>query len=90
VVERARLISSLDNHSQRVYTLAVGHQIENPFVALSRLLIQAYHAVTEPLFKTRAEVFDTTVNTYETGLAGPARRSVLEINKKVMDTIISN
>jgi hypothetical protein len=67
-----------------------GHQIENPFVALSRQLIQASHAVTEPLFKTGAEVYDTTVNTYETGLAGPARRSVLEINKKVMDTIIPN
>ena len=67
-----------------------GEQIENPFVALSRQLIQASHAVTEPLFKTGAEVYDTTVNTYETGLAGPARKSVLEINKKVMDTIIPN
>jgi hypothetical protein len=67
-----------------------GHQNENPFVALSRQLIQASHAVTEPLFKTGAEVYVTTVNTYETALAGPARKSVLEINKKVMHTIIPN
>jgi len=67
-----------------------GNQSENPFVALSRQLIQASHAVTEPLFKTGAEAYDTTVNTYETALAGPARKSVLEINKKVMHTIIPN
>ena len=67
-----------------------GHQNENPFVALSRQLIQASHAVTEPVFKTGAEFYETTVKTYETALAGPARRSVLEINKKVLNTIIPN
>jgi hypothetical protein len=66
------------------------HQNENPFVALSRQLIQASHAVTEPVFKTGAEFYETTVKTYETALAGPARRSVLEINKKVLNTIIPN
>lgn len=65
-----------------------GQQNENPFVALSRQLIQASHAVTEPVFKTGAEFFETTVKTYETALAGPARRSVLEINKKVLNIII--
>jgi hypothetical protein len=53
-------------------------------------LIQASHAVTEPVFKTGAEFYETTVKTYETALAGPARRSVLEINKKVLNTIIPN
>ena len=67
-----------------------GHQNENPFVALSRQLIQASHAVTEPVFKTGAELYEATVKTYETALAGPARRSVLEINKKVLNTIIPN
>jgi hypothetical protein len=67
-----------------------GHQNENPFVALSRQLIQASHAVTEPVFKTGAEFYEATVKTYETALAGPARRSVLEINKKVLNTIIPN
>jgi len=66
------------------------HQNENPFVALSRQLIQASHAVTEPVFKTGAEFYETTVKTYETALAGPARRYVLEINKKVLNTIIPN
>ena len=65
-----------------------GHQNENPLVALSRQLIQASQAVAEPVFKTGAEFYETTVNTYETALAGPARKSVLEINKKVMNTII--
>lgn len=67
-----------------------GNQNENPFVALSRQLIQASHAVAEPVFKTGVEVYETTVTTYETALAGQARRSVLEFNKKVMDTIIPN
>jgi hypothetical protein len=67
-----------------------GHESENPFVALSRQLIQASHTVAEPVLKTGAEVYETTVNTYETALAGPARRSVLDINKQVMDTIIPN
>jgi hypothetical protein len=66
------------------------HQNENPFVALSRQFIQASHAVTEPLFKTGTEAYKTAVDTYETALAGPTRKSVLEINKKVLDTIIPN
>lgn len=67
-----------------------GQSNAKPFVALSRQLIQASHAVAEPVFKTGATVYETTVNTYETALAGPVRKSVLEINKKVMDTIIPN
>lgn len=67
-----------------------GHQKENPFVALSSQLIQGSHAVAEPLIKTGTEAYKTAVDTYETALAGPARKSVLEINKKVLDTIIPN
>ena len=67
-----------------------GHQNGNPFVALSRQVIEASHTVAEPLFKTGTEMYKTAVDTYETTLAAPARKSVFEINKKVLDTIIPN
>jgi len=66
------------------------HQNENPFVAISRQFIQGSHAVAEPAFKTGTEVYKTAIDTYETALAGPTRKSVLEINKKVLDTVIPN
>lgn len=67
-----------------------GHQNENAFIALSRQVIQVSQAVAEPLFKTGTEMYKTAVDTYETTLAAPARKSVFEINKKVLDTIIPN
>lgn len=65
-----------------------GNQNENPFVALSRQLIQVPYAMVEPVVKTGVDVCATTFTSYETALAAPSRKYVFEINKIVMDTVI--
>ncbi len=60
----------------------------NPLLALSRHMIQSAQAAAEPVFKTGAEVCETSFSAYETALAGPSRKYMLEANKRMMDTII--
>lgn len=59
-----------------------------PVLALSRHMIQSAQAAAEPAFKTGAEVCETSFSAYETALAGPSRKYMLEVNKRVMDTIV--
>jgi len=63
-------------------------QNANLLLTFSRHLIQASQAMTEPIFEAGVEVYETTVDSYETLLASPSRRYVLEINKTLMETII--
>lgn len=65
-------------------------QNANLLLTFSRHLIQASHAMTEPIFEAGVEVYEKTVDSYETLLASPSRRYVLEINKTMMETIIPN
>jgi len=65
-------------------------QNANLLLTLSRHLIQASHAMTERIFEAGVEVYETTVDSYETLLASPSRRYVHEINKTMMETIIPN
>jgi len=60
----------------------------NPFVALTRQVLQTSQDIAEPLLKTATDAYATTFDYYETAVAGPSRRFALEINKKVMDTVI--
>ena len=63
-------------------------QNANPLLTFSRHLIQASHAMTDPIFEAGVEVYKRTVDSYETLLASPSRRYVHEINKTMMETII--
>jgi len=65
-----------------------GQQNDNPFVTLTRQLTQASYVIAEPVVKTGVDLCETTFMTYETALATPSRNYVLEINKRVMDTVI--
>ena len=65
-------------------------QNANLLLTFSRHLIQASHAMTERIFEAGVEVYETTVDSYETLLASPSRRYVHEINKTMMETIIPN
>jgi len=38
--------------------------------------------------KTATDACETTFDYYETAVAGPSRKFALEINQKVMDTVI--
>jgi hypothetical protein len=62
--------------------------VSNLFVAMTRQVLQTSQDIAEPLLKTATDACETTFDYYETAVAGPSRRFALEINKKVMDTVI--
>ena len=64
------------------------HQNDNPFFALSRQLIQASYAAVEPVVNTGVDVCETTFKSYETAVATPSRKQLLELNKTVMNTVV--
>ncbi|HKU52717.1 MAG TPA: hypothetical protein VJQ25_09650 [Nitrospira sp.] len=59
--------------------------VPNQFLAFTREILQRSQEMTEPLLKN---VCETSFDYYESAVAGPARKYTVEINKKVMDTII--
>ena len=59
--------------------------LPNHFLTFTREILQTSQNVAEPLLKTACE---TSFDYYEKAVAGPARKYAVEINKKVMDTII--
>ena len=62
--------------------------VPNQFVAITREIFQRSQNMAEPLLKTAADAYETSFNYYETAVAGPARKYAVEINKKVLDTVI--
>ena len=61
----------------------------SPFVEWSRHLVRSFHSTADPLFKTAAEAAENAFNYYESALARPSRKYTLDVNKKVMDTVIA-
>jgi len=61
----------------------------SPFVEWSRQLVRSFHTTTDPLFKTAADTTESAFNYYENALARPSRKYAIDLNKKVMDTVIS-
>ncbi len=59
-----------------------------PFVELSRQLMHSVHSTADPLFKTAADTTERAFNYYEESLARPSRNYAIDLNKKVLDTII--
>jgi hypothetical protein len=59
--------------------------VPNQFLAFTREVLQTSQERVEPLLKTACETF---FDYYESTVAGPARKYTVEINKKVMDTLI--
>jgi len=59
--------------------------VPNQFLAFTREVLQTSQDMAEPLLKTACEI---SFEYYETAVAGPARKYTVEINKKVMDTLI--
>lgn len=83
-----QLLSSYQNWIGTSWEQIPGQASTNPFVTLSRQMIQAIQAQAEPVFRTGTDVYESTLRTYETAVAGPSRKYVLDINKKVLDTVV--
>jgi len=61
----------------------------SPFVEWSRQLVRSFHSTADPLFKTAADTAETAFNYYQNSLARPARKYTVDLNKKVIDTVLS-
>ena len=59
--------------------------VPSQFLDFTRGILQTSQDMAEPLLKT---AFENSFEYYETAIAGPARKYTVEINKKVMDTLI--
>lgn len=60
-----------------------------PFVELSRQLMRSVNRSADPLFKTAADTTESAFNYYENALARPSRKYIIDLNKEVLDTVIS-
>lgn len=63
--------------------------VPNPLLALARQSLQAFQASAEPVVKTAADTYEKTFANYESTVAGPFRKQVIEINKKVVEALVS-
>ena len=59
--------------------------VPNQFLAFTREILQRSQDIREACLKNVCEM---SFDYYESAVAGPARKYTVEINKKVMDTII--
>jgi hypothetical protein len=59
--------------------------VPSQVLAFTREALQTSQDKAEPLLKN---ICETSIEYYETAVAGPARKYTVEINKKVMDTLI--
>lgn len=60
-----------------------------PFVELSRQFMRSVHHAADPIYKTAADTTESAFNYYEESLARPLRNYAIDLNKKVLDTIIT-
>ena len=61
----------------------------SPFVDWSRQLVRNFHGNADQMFKTAADATDSAFTYYENTVSRPTRQHTLDLNKKVMDTLIS-
>jgi len=61
----------------------------SPFVEWSRQLVRSFHSNADPLFKTAADTAESAFNYYQNSFAHPARKYTVDVNKRVMDTVIA-
>ena len=60
----------------------------SPFVELSRQAVRAFHNNADPFLKTVADTAENAFNYYENALARPARKYTLDLQAKVIDSMI--
>jgi hypothetical protein len=63
--------------------------VASPFVEWSRQLVRSFHSAADPLFKTAADTTESAFNYYENAVARPSRKGTFDVQKKVMDTVLT-
>ena len=61
----------------------------SPFVEWSRQIVRTVHNTTEPIVKTAVDTTENVFDYYENSLARPSRNYAINLNKRVMETMIS-
>ena len=61
----------------------------SPLVEWSRQLVRSFHSTADPLFKTAADTTESAFNYYQNALARPSRKYAVDLNKQVMDSVLS-
>ena len=61
----------------------------SPFVEWSRQLVRSFHSTADPLFKNAADTTESAFNYYENAVARPSRKGTFDVQKKVMDTVLT-
>ena len=60
----------------------------SPFVDWSRQLVRTFQSNADQLVKTAADAADSAFTYYENSVSRPSRKYTLDVNKKVIDTVI--
>jgi polyhydroxyalkanoate synthesis regulator phasin len=60
-----------------------------PFVEWSRQLVRNFHSNSDQLLKTATDAVENGFTYYSNAVSRPTRKYTLDVNKKVMDTVIS-
>ena len=60
-----------------------------PFVEWSRQLVRNFHSNSDQLLKTATDAVENGFTYYTNNVSRPTRKYTLDVNKKVMDTVIS-
>ena len=60
-----------------------------PFVEWSRQLVRNFHSNSDQLLKTATDAVESGFTYYSNTVSRPTRKYTLDVNKKVMDTVIS-
>jgi hypothetical protein len=60
----------------------------NPMALFSKQMVQAWQTVANPAIRSGVDACEAAIISYETSVAAPSRKYVLEINKRIVDSII--
>lgn len=60
----------------------------NPMILFSKQMVQAWQTVANPVIRSGFDACEAAMISYETAVAAPSRKYVLEVNKRLVDTII--
>jgi len=60
-----------------------------PFTDLTRQVVRSVHTTADPLYKTATETIESVFQYYEHAVASPSRKYTYELNKRLMDSIVT-
>jgi hypothetical protein len=63
--------------------------VVSPFIEWSRQLVRTFRSTTAPALKTAVDTAESAFTYYEQSVARPSRKYAIDLNKRVMESLIS-